>query len=66
MSEYETCEICGDPTGRAGKGEDSLYGEWSETFQCKLPRIKQGAEAGPFCISCYDCLFIVGLLREET
>ena len=61
----ETCIICGDPTGRAGKGEDSLYAEWTITPP-KLPSQQQGMEAGPFCPSCYDCLLVVGLLRDET
>ena len=66
MEEVECCEICGEPTGRAGKGEDSLYAQWAVTHQTWLYRIQRGVEAGPFCPNCYDCLSIVGFLRGET
>jgi len=36
----ERCCYCNDATGRAGKGEDSLYCE-----HC---------DAGPFCGECFD------------
>ena len=39
MRERERCCECDDPTGCAGKGEDSLYLESGE---------------GPFCRDCYD------------
>lgn len=35
----EHCFLCEMPTGRAGRGEDSLYND---------------AGAGPFCESCWD------------
>ena len=38
----ELCTNCGDETGRAGKGEDSLYAE-EGTNQ----------EYGPLCEECY-------------
>lgn len=37
MSE-ELCGLCGEPTGRAGQGDDSIY--------C-------GCDAGPFCERCW-------------
>ena len=37
MKKYEYCCQCGEATGRAGVGEDSLY----------------TANAGPFCEDCY-------------
>ena len=40
MSKLEICDECGEPTGYAGKGEDSLYLE----------------DAGPYCDGCYDGL----------
>ena len=40
MRELERCCICDEPTGGAGKDEDSLYCE-----KC---------DAGPFCEGCYD------------
>lgn len=35
---YELCCECGNPTGRAGRGEDSLYIE----------------DSGPYCVECYE------------
>ena len=34
----ETCFICNEPTGRAGKGDDSIYAENGD---------------GPFCLACW-------------
>ena len=36
--QYEECVRCGEKTGRAGKGDDSLY----------------IYSIGPFCQNCYD------------
>lgn len=38
--EIEKCIFCDEPTGRAGRDEDSLYCE-----QC---------DRGPYCESCWD------------
>ena len=47
MSEtLEYCAICGNTTGRSGRGEDSLY------IQLNALNIK--AESGPYCESCYE------------
>ena len=56
----ETCVLCGDPTGRAGKGEDSLYSEWA--IKPPLLQYKEGEQIGPLCVSCFDCLVIVGVI----
>ena len=40
MRNAERCCICDEPTGRAGRGEDSIYCE-----RC---------EAGPFCENCLE------------
>jgi len=39
----ERCILCDEPTGRAGKGEDSLYVQTAVDD-----------EYGPFCEECYD------------
>ena len=39
-TDYELCCECGNPTGRAGKDDDSLY--------CPA------CDSGPFCEACYD------------
>ena len=43
----ELCSNCGDETGKAGKGEDSLY-------------VEEGTpnEQGPLCEECYRLWFI--------
>lgn len=38
--EYELCFVCGDETGRAGRGDDSIYCD-----EC---------DEGPFCLGCYE------------
>ncbi len=38
----EYCFVCGEPTGRAGKGDDSLYDEDDE---------------GPYCPGCWHEAF---------
>ena len=40
MPELERCCVCDDPTGRAGRGEGSLY--------CET------CDAGPFCPDCFE------------
>lgn len=37
--ELEYCYVCDEPTGRAGKGEDSIY--------CDV------CDKGPFCFLCW-------------
>lgn len=37
--DYETCWICDENTGRAGKGDDSLY---------------DVDDGGPYCPECWD------------
>lgn len=41
MSKIEYCIKCGEPTGNAGRTEDSLY----------------VGHDGPYCISCYVALW---------
>uniref|UniRef100_A0A6M3LX22 RING-type domain-containing protein n=1 Tax=viral metagenome TaxID=1070528 RepID=A0A6M3LX22_9ZZZZ len=36
----EYCLACGEPTGRAGRGDDSIYCDCG---------------SGPFCIECWRC-----------
>lgn len=64
MNDFEECIICDEPTGRAGKGEDSLYSTWLSSPP-SLPGIKAGSEAGPFCPGCFSCLCVVGLILDE-
>jgi hypothetical protein len=41
--DVEHCSHCDEPTGKAGRGDDSLY--------CTLP---DGIERGPLCESCFE------------
>ncbi len=43
----ELCVVCDDPTGRAGRGEDSLYCSVCEEQAAHIP-------CGPFCAKCYN------------
>lgn len=54
----EACTLCGELTGKAGRGDDSLYGEW--TIKPPLLHYVKGEVVGPLCPSCFDCLTIVG------
>jgi hypothetical protein len=36
---YEECAVCGDATGRAGRGDDSIYCD--------------DCDDGPFCLDCW-------------
>lgn len=49
-SKYEVCCSCGELTGRAGAGEDSLYLQ----------------EVGPFCEDCYEvCTSYAGIADAQ-
>ncbi len=43
MSDLEYCTLCDEPTGRAGRGEDSLYIDFGD-----------GSCFGPLCEKCFD------------
>lgn len=45
MRPIEHCELCKAPTGKAGRGEDSLYAADGTP-----------AEIGPLCSDCYETL----------
>lgn len=51
MSELERCVECDEPTGRAGRGDDSLY-----CGHCG---------AGPFCAECHDLHLLCEECYEE-
>ena len=43
----EMCDVCDDATGRAGRGEDSIYCSACEDDGANVP-------SGPFCSECYS------------
>ena len=52
MVEY--CSECGEETGRAGRGEDSIY---AETIYSKV-------ELGPLCQECCDELIFAKIIKD--
>jgi hypothetical protein len=61
--DVETCVICGDETGRAGRGDDSIYAVWMISPPTLKSR-KANDEIGPLCVGCYDCLRICGFISN--
>lgn len=51
MSDYERCFLCDEPTGRAGRADDSLYDEDG---------------LGPYCEGCWDAAIDAALKNAET
>ena len=45
---FEYCCKCGEPTGRAGRGDDSIYIDVG------------GQEVGPLCVDCCHLLELEG------
>ena len=46
-NKHEECDVCGELTGRAGEGDDSLYSPQSFGWT-------QNGTHGPLCQDCYD------------
>lgn len=42
----EHCSECDQPTGKAGRSDDSIY------------KIREGEEIGPLCDSCLDLMWV--------
>ena len=51
----EYCCECDNPTGNAGRGEDSIYAEL----------MVDGDEIGPLCRECYDELLATKIIIDE-
>ena len=58
--ELERCLICEEPTGRAGRAEDSLY----PTLICSYSPfvLRYGDEVGPLCGDCYNAFGRLGFI----
>lgn len=54
MKQEEQCCQCGDPTGRAGRSEDSIYLDTGP-----------GEPVGPLCVGCLACIRAEIIGREE-
>lgn len=67
----ELCCLCNEPTGRAGRSEDSIYLVClEEPVYCECcvppePSIVPGQEAGPLCPGCYQRLLTMGYVFDE-
>lgn len=57
----EMCCICGWTTGKAGKGEDSIY----LTLLIDYEAMKTGDEIGPLCSGCFHELADAGIVDED-
>ena len=51
----EYCCECDNPTGRAGRGEDSIFAEF----------IIGGDEIGPLCWECYNKLLAAKMIKPD-
>jgi len=51
----EYCCECDNSTGRAGRGEDSIYAEY----------MIGGDEVGPLCFECYDELISAKIIKPD-
>jgi len=51
----EYCCECGQPTGNAGRGEDSIYAE----------TMIGEDEIGPLCSECYDELVFAKIIKSD-
>lgn len=65
----EYCCVCGEPTGRAGRGDDSIYRIAAQHF-CTSPNgvsgnVVAGEEIGPLCPGCNETLTNLGFLEAE-
>ncbi len=60
MSRLELCFVCDEPTGRAGRYDDSLFFELKYSIFSK----PIGDEIGPLCTDCLDALRQLGLINE--
>jgi len=61
MGELERCCLCDAPTGRSGKGEDSIY----RVLAFDWCMDKMGDEIGPLCEDCNRKLENEGIIEEE-
>lgn len=56
---YELCYLCAFRTGRAGRGEDSIYRELAKDWGS----LKAGDEIGPLCEECLVAMQDVGAIE---
>jgi hypothetical protein len=54
----ETCVQCYEPTGRAGRSDDSIYCELLTDYEGQ----EIGDEIGPLCVACYRRLRELGIV----
>lgn len=64
MIQFEYCSECGEPTGRAGKADDSIYVELKHAWNNGYVTRSSGTELGPLCEGCYYILKKKGVIDE--
>lgn len=57
----EYCCLCDEPTGRAGRDDDSIYVELTRSFL----GYTEGDELGGLCVECYRALVQLKLVDVE-
>lgn len=70
LVEYESCCVCDSRTGRAGRGEDSIYRDVLKTNDELFHDGKQVCnsvddEVGPLCEDCLDAMSRLGFFADE-
>ena len=61
----EHCRLCDEPTGRAGRGDDSIYCELLNHIVLGGVPYDSGDEIGPLCSGCKDTLVADGEIVDE-
>lgn len=59
----EHCSECGEPTGRAGRGDDSIFVELVRDWCRPRGVTEAGTDVGPLCVECYHRLVEEGLVE---
>ena len=54
--ELEICCLCGCPTERAGRADDSIYSDVVLSFRIDSLTFEPGNEVGPLCVECWQAL----------
>ena len=59
--QIEYCSVCGEPTGRAGQGDDSIYVE----LKVKYGTYDAGEIIGGLCEECNRAMLQLNMIEES-